>query len=245
MYLRDFSCRDFENQRMSWCFAPENDLLNELSFRGFSISAVAGEGPFEPDGVLAFLDRSADVLAVAHMDTVYDPTEPIILDGMICSSGVDNRFGVYVAAELLHEKGIHADVLFTTNEERCMSTARHFAAPQGKKYNWLVEFDRRGAGAALYQYQHDAEVWCAALNRVGLCPVVGTYSDIADLSHLGCKALNLGIGYCDNVHSPDAWLDLDLAVEQLNRFACFYRRNHRRWFVHDPGDGFRFETLLL
>ena len=240
-----FTPDDFTEERMCSCFLPESAMIRNLRERGFDIVDVEGEMFWEADGYYAYLDRGADVLAVAHLDSVYAPTSPIIWGNRLFSSAVDNRFGVYVILELLHAKGIVVDVLFTTNEESCASTARAFRPPQGKEYNWVVSFDRKGGNVALYQYQKTEGAWAIALERAGYSITRGTYSDICDMSHLGCKALNIGIGYCDYAHSISAWLDLDVAIEQLNRFKHFYDANYRRVFAHDPKIGFRFESLLL
>ena len=241
-----FSIGDFTEAAMRECFSDEDDMIDILRGRGFKIVAVEGEVFWEEDGYYAFLDRGADVLAVAHLDSVYDPTPPMISGSRLSSSAVDNRFGVYVILELLHRKGITADILFTTNEESCASTARFFTPPGGRVYNWMVSFDRMGWDAALYQFhQRDDGAWERALTRSGFRITRGTYADICDMSHIGCKGINVGIGYCEHAHSLSAWVDLDIAVDQLNRFKRFYDANCRRKFVHDPKDEFSLASLLL
>lgn len=243
MLKEAFSLDDFDEQRMLASFMTEEDVVARLRSNGFEIVEVPGSYFWDADGYYAYCDKGAEVLAVAHLDSVYEPTPPVIAGGRLFSSAVDNRFGVYVALELLNEKRIIADILLTTNEESCASTARAFKPT--KEYNWIFSLDRRGDDVALYQYQENGGEWICALTHEGFMVAHGSYSDIADLNHLGVKALNLGIGYCDNVHSQDAWVDLHVAVRQLNTFKRFYDRNHRRRFVHDPEIGFRFETLML
>ena len=160
------------------------------------------------------------VLGVAHLDTVLT-ARPHKEGSVVFAPQLDDRLGVYCLLGLLPKMGIQLDVLLTTGEEKCQSTARHF---QGG-YNWVVEFDRAGTDIVFYQY--DDKVWNRAWRiREG----VGSYSDIADLE-LGVCCANLGIGY-HNQHTRFCYADLDDTKKQLRRFAEFYGKHKNTRFPH-------------
>lgn len=228
-----FGPGDFDEGAMAPYFAPEEaDVVAFLSARGYEVRLNRGDGFLVPDGFHCFLDRGAGVLAVAHLDTVWRSVFPTVKDGLVLSPGCDNRMGVFVAAELLERKGITVDVLVTTNEELMASTARFFCPPPGRRYDWLVSFDRAGGDAVLYGFHEEGE-FMDALKESGWTISRGTYSCVAELESLGCKGVNVGVGYVDP-HSPWAAVDLAVAIESLNRFAGFYRRHVGRRFPHEP-----------
>ncbi len=129
--------------------------------------------------------------------------------------------------ELLPALGITCDWLLTTGEESGQSTAQDFETD--KQYNWVIEFDRGGTDVVLYQYEDDHLVDliedCGA--RVG----VGSYSDIADLDFLGCKAMNWGVGYAD-YHSERSHAWLEDTFRMVARFAKFYEANSETFLPH-------------
>ena len=209
---------------------------------------LAGKGYVRTDiddelnGYYLFKDNKADTLAVAHMDTVFPSNVPMIYDGKIYSPGVDNRIGVYIIDELLAKKNIKCDILFTTNEERLMSSGRAFRTE--KKYNFIFSFDRMGDDIAMYQYLEHGDKFNAVLEDSGFKLSRGSYSDIADLQ-LGCKGMNVGIGYNNNPHSLDAYVDLEIVINQLNKFYDFWQENHKTKYVHKLNNHVYLEELLV
>lgn len=183
-------------------------------------------------GPYVFQDNGADVLAVAHLDTVrhdrhfgFYAEDPDTL----FNCQLDDRLGAWIALDSLPRRGIKMDVLLTTGEESCASTARDFTPP--RQYHWVVGFDRAGADVVTYQYA-DPD-WRDALEVAGNHVGWGSYSDIAELEHLGCCAVNWGIGYHDN-HGPSSYCSLAELGEAIERFVSFYRANHVRRFAHVP-----------
>jgi hypothetical protein len=102
-----------------------------------------------------YKDNGSNTLAVAHLDTVqkrgWCELTQLSHDTLVFSPKLDDRLGAYVILELLPKLGINVDVLLTTDEESSNSTAMEFKTQ--KQYNWMVEFDRAGRDAVLYQYQ--------------------------------------------------------------------------------------------
>ena len=185
-----------------------------------------------PDGPYIFQDNGANVLAVAHLDTVrHDRHFGIFRDDpdTMFSCQLDDRLGAWIALDVLPQRGIAVDVLLTTGEECCRSTAKHFLA--SKQYNWLVEFDRAGSDVVTYQYEGDE--WLAALEMAGNTIGWGSYSDIAELGHLEVEAVNWGVGYRDN-HSFEASCSLSAMRHAVGRFAEFYAAYHGHRFESPP-----------
>lgn len=186
-----------------------------------------------------YKDNGANVLAVAHLDVAIGISKVTKSKNTIYSTTLDDRLGVFTILHVLPYLGINVDWLFTTGEESGQSTADGFVTD--KQYNWIVEFDRRGKGAVHYQYGSDD--WCNTLEAYFQPVESGTFTDICDLDHLGCKALNVAIGYY-NEHTTNHHMSVKDYVNQLNTFAQFYRDNCGIHFPHDEdnpeyGRGYR------
>jgi hypothetical protein len=123
--------------------------------------------------------------------------------------------------------GLHVDLLLTTGEEECASTAA--VVRTRKQYCWTFSFDRKDDDVVFYQYE------CAALSKVildaGFDVGVGSYSCIAELDHLGCCGMNFGCGMKD-YHSDNAYCDLVMLRRQLDRFSDFYQKYANLIFPH-------------
>lgn len=230
-----FSADDFKEKKMKPYFMNEKIVLNLLQKKDFEIIGIICKDVFEPKSFFAFKDNNSKTLAVAHMDTINIPSGLKIEDGLIKSSVVDNRLGVYIITELLQRKNINSDLLITTNEEICYSSARYFIPK--KTYNWIYSFDRFGDDAALYQYRNSVQ-WVSELENYGFKISTGSYSDIADMAHLGSSGVNLGIGYCQNHHNVEAFADIKTTVNQLNKFHRFYEAFQFTHFRYDSIDSF-------
>lgn len=180
-----------------------------------------------------YIDRHSKVLAVAHLDTVLeDKTFDYVQlknDTVVYSSELDDRLGVYAILSYLPALGAHFDVLLTEDEESGMSTAREFFTD--KNYNWIAEFDRRGDGVVMYQYE-DQDMR-DLMSKYGLRVYRGTFTDICELEHLGCKAFNFGVGY-DSEHSTYCNVSLNLFQRQMAMFMKFYWAYRKIHLPHTP-----------
>jgi len=175
-----------------------------------------------------FMDNHADILTVAHLDTVqsenfckYDSKTDRILSPVL-----DDRLGAFVLLEYLMQD-LDFDVLLTIDEEKGKSTARHFNI--GKKYNWMLSFDRKGNDVVMYRY--DSPEMRELLTKSGFEIGIGSYSDICELEHLGCKGFNFGVGY-QNGHSIDAYADVKDVYNNVEKFKKFYNDNKHKHFKH-------------
>jgi len=183
---------------------------------------------------LWYTDNGCDILAVAHLDYVPQTKHFQIVHirpgGRIISSGqLDDRLGVYTILDLLPAYGLRYDVLLTTDEERCASTARLFSTE--KKYKWVFSFDRAGdSDVALYQYQNKQTM--DAIRAAGLHPTHGSYSDIVELDHLGCAGFNWCTGLEDG-HSPMAHVSETDYLLSVCHFLKFWEANHEIHFPYE------------
>lgn len=182
-------------------------------------AALGGQTFGPPHARHVFKSNKARILMVAHLDTVQaDKTFGIVRyphETLIFNPRHDDRLGAYTILDLMPALGVNADLLFTDNEERGLTTAADFKTD--KKYNWIVSFDRRGEDVVTYQY-----TWDAVLREYFMVGH-GSFSCIGKLDHLGCQAMNVGVGYC-NEHSPRAFMVLEEYVRNMARFLLFYRR---------------------
>lgn len=182
---------------------------------------------FCQDRYYIHIRRGAKVLAVAHLDSHGvrgDVTRVPLSNGdeVVYTERVDDRLGVYTVLDRLPDLGIAVDVLLTTGEETCVSTAENYAnkVKEKHKYNWIVEFDRMGTDIVTYDYGGDG--FDALLKSRGAKNVnCGMYSDIVDMEAMGVKAFNVGVGMQD-YHSPYAHFFLGSYLSQIAWFRSFY-----------------------
>ena len=156
------------------------------------------------------------MLLVAHCDFVPLPETFRRAGDTIESTRLDDRLGVYTVLDLLPSLGVKADVLLSDGEESMRSTAGDFEP--SKEYNWIAEFDRRGDGVVLYQYDFPGIETYFRVDQ-------GTYSDIADMGHLGVQACNVGIGYYGE-HWHDCWMHIPTYLTQINAFVRMWHALH-------------------
>lgn len=173
-----------------------------------------------------FIDRGGNILAVAHCDHVDIPYRfDVSSDGekIICPR-LDDRLGVYLAMEVLPQIGVECDLLLTDGEELGRSTARNFI-PE-KNYNWIIELDRAGSDAVVYQYREmESPVFdCFPYGE-------GSFSDISHMEQLGVGAFNAGIGYHFQ-HTRNCYCRWDEVAECLCQIQAFYQKNKDRFFEH-------------
>jgi len=142
---------------------------------------------------------------------------------LIYSPQLDDRLGVYTILDLMPSLGVKMDALLTDDEEIGRSTASLFATD--KQYNWIVEFDRRGTGAVMYEYDFPCHDYFD-IER-------GTFSDICELEHLGCQGINIGVAY-HKEHTTRCHMVLEDYAEQMVRFQTMWTDLHKTKMEHEP-----------
>ena len=204
------------------CETPVSDLIEEKTY--------------------VYQNNGADVLFVAHLDTVFDkhPSAHFYLenDNFIFSPMLDDRAGLYTILYHLptYYPKIKFDYLLTTDEEIGMSTAKDFNRDMlngkipYKEYNWCAGFDRAGSGCVLYDYKEQKE-WKDSVEKC-FKTSFGSFSDISYLTDLGCCALNVGIGY-ESAHQLNCYTVKRTYVKQMARFENFYNHYKNRLFEYD------------
>ncbi len=181
------------------------------------------------DGPAIYIDRGASVLAVGHLDTVlFNKNYSINGDRILNCPQLDDRLGVWVILYLLPilYPDFRFDILLCDSEEVGLSTGQHY--PIDKQYNWGFEFDRAGTDSVVYDYQ--SEHWVNEIKTfsdVG----IGAFSDISYLEHLGCKFVNVGVGY-HNQHSPNCYADLNETLFMVDSFAQWGIASQDTHFPH-------------
>lgn len=202
---------------------------DELTFpQAYGLTKTTVKDQPAPDDWYAFRNNGSSILAVAHLDTVSRASDrrasfvETAAGPVVYSRALDDRLGAYTILELLPRLGVNVDVLLTVGEESGRSTAAFFTPPNGKRYDWVIEFDRGGTDVVLYQYDdlETRELVKASGARVG----DGIWSDIACLEHLGVKAFNWGIGYQD-YHSARSHAFLDDTFDMVDCFLTFHEQN--------------------
>lgn len=176
-----------------------------------------------------FKDNGADILAVAHLDTVQSGYWYYVKNNVLYSPVTDDRMGVYTLLHLLPSLGINFDVLLTIDEEHLNSSAQFFHTE--KQYNWMFAFDRRGDDAVLYSYHNDKLE--NELRQNGFHIGFGSYSDIVELDDLDCCGINFGTAYF-NYHFINGYVDLRMLMKQALKFRNFYNANHNTYFKSTP-----------
>jgi hypothetical protein len=187
-------------------------------------------------GTYLYADTGSNILAVAHMDVVIGSSNPFRLfkDGdvaIVMHPNLDDRLGIFTILYLFPQYGIATDVLLTTDEEMCMSTARDFAEKCNKNYNWIVEADRGGEGIVLYNYGNDKQI-VDDLKSMGFTVDHGSYSDICEMEELLTSAFNMGIGYHFQ-HTTQCCASLQQLARQLKKLQSFYSAFKDVSYEHD------------
>lgn len=205
-----------------------------------------------PVGPYFYKDNNANILLVAHLDSVQEPHWAGVLnfkdDTKIYATSLDDRLGAYVILDLLADTDLEYDILLTTNEEAGSSSAMFFDPPSGKEYNWIAEFDRGGERNAVYNF--NSTDWRRSLTKMGLAPDYGSYSDIKELETLGVCGVNIGIGYYD-YHGLNAYASLNVIKKQVAKFIDFYHEYSEIKFEHTPrlnkfnNGKFKFDPMIL
>ncbi len=204
---RDLHCKPIWESLLERCLAP---------IRSFGECADRVDTTLGP---YFYQDNGADVLAVAHLDTVQNNRHFGSVkgdSGRIYNCQLDDRLGAWLILDLFPSMGLNMDVLLTTGEEHGQSTAQAFTTD--KSYNWIAEFDRSGTDVVTYDL--DSQIW---LDCIGEKTPIGwgSYSDIAELEHLACCAANWGVGYYRN-HDRESHFIVSELSDTVDKFEKFY-----------------------
>lgn len=198
-----------------------------------------------------YIDNDAPILAVAHLDTFVDTRNKFNFNqysrnGMdiVKCPALDDRLGVYIITHLLPKvlgEG-WADILLTEGEESGKSTAQVFDPPEGKEWNWIVEFDRKGSNlpmtktatsgtgdVVLYAYSDTNTI--DLLKKYGIAVGHGSLSDITYMQDLGVKAFNFAVGYRE-YHSTSAYFLPQEMEHVLRKFVDFYNEQKDEKIPH-------------
>lgn len=190
--------------------------------------------PYNKDGDYYFRDNKANILAVAHLDTVGTGShfEYVKLSHkeIIFSPIHDDRLGAYLLLDYLPKIGIKYDLLLTNNEEKGASTASEFKT--NKQYNWIFSFDRMDNDVVMYEYE--TPQYKAMLKGAGFDVGFGSYSDICDLEHLRAVGFNFGVCYYEQ-HTIDSWANLTHLYKQIGLFKGFYKSYKDTYLKHEEG----------
>lgn len=217
-----------------WNALRDACLASVNSFGELAKRTDTGFGPY------FFKDNGADILAVAHLDTVQSHRHFGAIKGspgIIYNCQLDDRLGAWLILDLFPSMGIGMDVLLTTGEERAQSTARFFQP--AKAYNWIAEFDR--SGTDVVTYENESQPW---LDCIGERSEIGwgSYSDISEMSSLGVCSANWGIGYYRN-HCPNSHFVASELFDTVNRFEAFYKEHAETKFPIERIPPNRFEYI--
>lgn len=183
-----------------------------------------------------FADHGSDILFVAHLDTVVAHEQRLAdfaetkAGPVIHCGSLDDRLGAYIGLELLPALGLTFDWLLTVGEESGQSTAEFFD-PKGKEYKWVIEFDRKGTDVVMYQY--DDTDTRKLVRECGAKTGHGSFSDIAELEHLGVKCFNWGAGYDGNYHSVKGYAYLEDTYLMVGNFIKFWWANKDTRLPHE------------
>jgi len=187
------------------------------------VEEIFKDCPMKDDVRFIYQNNGCKVLGVAHADTVLstEKNQPVMKDGVLFTPGLDDRVGIATLFEILPKLGIQLDILITDNEERGASTGDQVRPEIFEKYNWIVEFDRKGEDVVTYDY--DSKRFLKALKKSGCNIGQGSFSDLCVLDTDLCRA-NFGVGY-HNEHSMKCHFNYGEYARQINRFVKFYEDN--------------------
>jgi hypothetical protein len=193
------------------------------------------------DGPMIHIDNGSNVLAIAHMDTVMDTKDFFITDQKGPNPTVhdcpqlDDRLGVWVLLYLLPhlDPNFKYDILLTDSEEVGQSTAKDFVTD--KQYNYIFEFDRAGTDVVTYDYS--SGYWDAQMEKISHVGH-GSFSDISYAQHLGCKGVNIGVGYYGQ-HTKKCYAKLNETVDMAQKFLNWANKVDGTLFSHTEVDSYQ------
>ena len=164
------------------------------------------------------------VLLLAHMDTVHhEQCKDIVEENGKLSSpqgiGGDDRCGIYMILEII--KKYNCSVVFCEDEEIGAVGAQKFVQSeiaQGLKFNYIIEFDRKGSRDAVF-YNCDNDEFEEFITKEFFKTAYGSFSDISTIAPaLGVAAVNLSCGYYE-AHTTKEYVVMS-EMERVIREAC-------------------------
>ena len=173
-----------------------------------------------------YADGKFPVLLVAHMDTVHKKLPEFFcykkqMDIVSSPNGIggDDRCGIYMILEII--KKYNCSVVFCEDEEIGAVGAKKFVESeiaQGLKFNYIIEFDRKGSKDAVF-YNCDNDEFEEFITKEFFKTAYGSFSDISTIAPaLGVAAVNLSCGYYD-AHTTKEYVVMS-EMERVIREAC-------------------------
>lgn len=173
-----------------------------------------------------YADGKFPVLLVAHMDTVHKKLPEFFcyknqMDIVSSPNGIggDDRCGIYMILEII--KKYNCSVVFCEDEEIGAVGAEKFVkseVSQGLKFNYIIEFDRRGSKDAVF-YNCDNDEFEEFITKEFFKTAYGSFSDISTIAPaLGVAAVNLSCGYYE-AHTTKEYVVMS-EMERVIREAC-------------------------
>jgi hypothetical protein len=205
------------------CVTPKSVLFSKvLPGYGLAVETQKGQKYAWKQG-----SRSTSPLFVCHADTVENggesPHAYSIRKNVVTSLALDDRLGlalILYSLETMPTDNLPS-VLICDDEEIGRSSARVFHEPIAP--NWMMEFDRRGVDAVLYDY--DSAMWRSILESFDFRIGEGSFSDISYLEHYGVCGVNAGVGYHAE-HSTQCYANLADTFANYTRALRFYSAMH-------------------
>ncbi len=164
-------------------------------------------------------------MIVCHADTVANGgfgKHNYSQDGdLVNSIALDDRLGIACMLQFIENDSCLARcaMLVCDDEEIGQTSAQMFK--EDVTPNWLVELDRRGTDAVMYDYYH--EILRSMLFGCDFDIGQGSFSDICSLESLGVRGFNIGVGY-HREHSEACHADLKDTRSQMTKLEDFFIR---------------------
>lgn len=207
----------FEKTLRTLCKIPTRDVFGLAETLHFSVETRGKRRFAYRPGITA-----ESPMIVCHADTVVAGGEAgheyRFSKGVAHSIALDDRLGIACMFHAINESTPLSDcaMLICDEEEVGRSTAQIFdfdVIP-----NWLVELDRRGTDAVMYDYE--SPLLASLLRSVGFAIGRGSFSDICYLESLGVVGFNIGVGY-HSEHSDHCHAKLADTFAQIDRLTAF------------------------
>jgi len=196
-------------------------------------------GSFNGRATYIYVKRGANILGVAHVDTVLDFKWADMItfpDGakIIYSPSLDDRVGVWLLLELSHF--MQFDMVFTTDEEQGASTITDWQENNSeKKYNWAFQFDRGYDDIALYDFYYNREFREDVSMTTGSGVDFGSYTCVSSLNKF-C-GMNIGKVF-EGAHTKDCRVKSTWIENAVLKFVKFYmkKRDEKYEYKYEPYD---------
>lgn len=207
----------FEKTLRTLCKIPTRDVFGLAETLHFSVDTRGTRRFAYRPGI-----RHDSPMVVCHADTVVNGGESghefRISKGKAYSIALDDRLGIACMFQAIQDQTPLGDcaMLICDDEEIGRSTASIFDYDVNP--NWLVELDRRGTDAVMYEYE--TPLLQSLLRSVGFKIGSGSFSDICYLEHLEVVGFNVGVGY-HHEHSNECFADLADTHAQIDKLHKF------------------------